>query len=356
MRIALLNDSHGGARQENLHFNDYFFKFFDNVFFPYLKEHNITTICHLGDLMDRRKYVNYVIANSWRTKFFDKTRKMKLDTHAIPGNHDVPYRNTNEINSIEELTHGYKNWHVYSNPKEIVFDGLPILFVPWINNTNYEQCMTAMRDTKAKVCFGHFELSGFEMDAGNVCATGMDRNILDKFDLVASGHFHHKSTDGRIYYLGAQYQMTWGDYGDEKGFHVFDTGTLELEFVKNPYVMYNKIWYDDTKQDLKYWTDYIMDDLVGTYVKVVVSNKENPYLFDKMMDRLYAANPLEIVVAEDYGTIYEESDEAVNEAEDTVTILDKYVSGLQFPPNIEQEKVKRIMRELYVEAVNTENQ
>ena len=37
MKIALLNDTHFGARNDSLIFDDFFHKFYDEVFFPYLK-------------------------------------------------------------------------------------------------------------------------------------------------------------------------------------------------------------------------------------------------------------------------------------------------------------------------------
>ena len=49
MKIAMITDTHFGARNDNLAFNEYFYKFWENVFFPYLDEHKIDTIIHLGD-------------------------------------------------------------------------------------------------------------------------------------------------------------------------------------------------------------------------------------------------------------------------------------------------------------------
>ena len=37
MKIALLNDTHFGARNDSNIFDEYFYKFYDNIFFPYLK-------------------------------------------------------------------------------------------------------------------------------------------------------------------------------------------------------------------------------------------------------------------------------------------------------------------------------
>jgi DNA repair exonuclease SbcCD nuclease subunit len=357
MKIALINDTHAGARQESLSFNNYFFEFWDNTFFPYLKANNIKKVVHLGDLVDRRKFINYVILNSWREKFFNKLVEEKISTDFLVGNHDVPYRNTNSPNAIRELLHNYQDtglFNIYEEAAEVKYDKLPVLLMPWINNGNYESAIDRMRKSKSKVCFGHFEISGFEMDRGSVCESGLKKDLFDKFELVLSGHFHHKSTDGSIYYLGSQYEMTWSDYDDPKGFHVFDTGTMELEFVRNPYSMFHKIWYNDAEQDLEYWKNQDLSKYTGRYVKVIVTTKNNPFLFDKMIDLLYQKNPQDITVVEDYGLIYEESSEVLSGAEDTPTILSKYVDGLVFDVTISKDKVKKVMRDLYNEALTFE--
>ena len=72
MKIAIITDTHFGARNDNLNFNDYFYKFYDNVFFPTLKERDITTCVHIGDVVDRRKYISYRIANDFRSRFIER--------------------------------------------------------------------------------------------------------------------------------------------------------------------------------------------------------------------------------------------------------------------------------------------
>jgi len=353
MKIALINDTHAGARGDNPIFNEYFFKFWENVFFPYLKENNISQICHLGDVVDRRKFINFVILNSWRKRFFDVLKREDISMDVIVGNHDVTYKNTNEINAMHELFDHYDNINVLIEPRDVEYDGTSIAMVPWINVSNYEQSMEFLKNSKSEIVFGHFEISGFEMDRGNICHTGLDMKSFDKFDMVLSGHFHHKSTNGNIHYLGNQYEMTWADYNDQRGFHVFDTDTRELTFVPNPYKMFHKLSYDDGQQDFEYWKEYNFDELKDCYVKVVVVNKQNPYLFDKVIDDLYKAGVADIAIVEDLtDTLLEVDEDIINQAEDTMTILNKYIDGLTL--NVESDKLKSIMRELYVESLNVE--
>jgi len=353
MRIALINDTHAGARGDSLLFNEFFFKFWEKTFFPYLKENNIKHIIHLGDVVDRRKFINYVILNQWRTRFFDILKTEGITMDVIVGNHDVSYKNTNEINAIDELFAHYENINVYINPKEVTFDGTTVSLVPWINSSNYEESLEFLKTTKTEIVFGHFEIAGFEMDRGNVCHSGLNRDMFDRFDIVMSGHFHHKSSDGTIFYLGNQYEITWADYGDTRGFHVFDTSTREIEFVANPNRMFYKVSYDDTTQDFEYWKTYDFSQHKNTYVKVVVVNKNNAYLFDYVVDQMYKSAVADVAIVEDFSEIsVDEDDEIVNQAEDTMTILSKYIDGLTV--NVEPAKLKNLMRELYVESLNVE--
>lgn len=351
MKLALINDTHAGARGDSLIFNEFFFKFWENVFFPYLKKHNIKQVCHLGDLVDRRKFINYVILNSWRKRFFDRLLQDGIQMDVIVGNHDVTYKNTNEINAMEELFDHYNNINVFTEPEEREYDELNIALVPWINSGNYQSTIEFLKNTKCQVVFGHFEIAGFEMDRGNVSHDGLDTKIFERFDSVYSGHFHHKSSKGNITYLGNQYEMTWMDYGDQRGFHVFDTETRELEFIPNPYSIFHRIPYDDTIQDFDYWKYYDFEKLKETYVKIVVINKQNPYLFDTVMDNLYRVGVVDVSIVEDLTTT-EIEDDMVNEAEDTITILNKYIDGLTL--QVKPDKLKSLMKQLYVESLNME--
>lgn len=351
MKIALINDTHMGARNDSLAFDSYFFKFWNDVFFPCLKLWGIKHVVHLGDMVDRRKFINFVILNRWRKNFFERLEKEKISLDVLVGNHDVFYRNTNEVNALHELFDSYPNIRIFTDPTEMEYDGLNVALLPWINSENVEKSLKLIKDTKAQIAFGHLEISGFEMDRGNLCYDGMSKNVFDKFDMVLSGHFHHKSTDGRISYLGTQYELTWSDYGDAKGFHVFDTDTRELEFVKNPHSMFQKIIYDDKPEDFD-MAKIDISQCEGSYVKIVVLNKTNPYIFDRFMDKLYKTNPLDISIAETMADLALDDADIVDEAQDTMTILNSYVDSLNI--DIDNDRLKKLLRTLYVESVNLE--
>jgi len=352
MKIALITDTHWGVRNDAHHFLDYMAKFYDNIFFPYLEDNRIDTIIHLGDIVDRRKYINFVTLRHLKDTFLNRIIEKNIDLHVIIGNHDVPYKNTNDINSMRELfdKHEVKS---YWEPATVNFDGCDISLMPWINNANYAQAIQHMKDTPAQVLFGHLEIAGCLMMRGMTNEHGMDVADFDKFDLVASGHFHTKSVTKNIHYLGCPYELTWSDYQDPKGFHIFDTDTRELEFVRNPYRMFNKVFYDDSGKEASDILEKDFSGFEGSYVKVVTQNKENPYWFDQFMDKLYQANPVNIQIVDDHLNLNLEDDsDIVNEAEDTVTILSKYIENME--TNVSKKRLDNLMRSLYNEALYME--
>lgn len=353
MKFCILNDTHFGARGENPHVNDYFHRFYDEVFFPYMVANNIKTILHLGDVVDRRKFMNFQIWNSWRTRFFDRIRDNGIDLHILLGNHDIYHKNTSDINAMNELVGDYKNVTIYNRATVATFDGLPIALVPWINASNEEHALNFLQTASASVLFGHLEIAGFDMDRGSTCLDGRSREIFNRFGKVYSGHFHHKSDDGHIYYLGNQVEITWADYNENRGFHVFDTETKDLQFIKNPLKLFHKIQYDDTVMDFEYWKNFDYSAYRHSYIKIIIHKKKNPFLFDTVLDSLYKVEPIDIAVVDDYMDEVVDTTVDVDQAEDVPTILSKYIDTK--PSRVDKGVLNQLIRELYLEALNTEH-
>jgi DNA repair exonuclease SbcCD nuclease subunit len=355
-KIALITDQHAGVRNDSPVFIDYLDKSF-RWFFDVVDQQNIKHVIHLGDIVDRRKYISYATSYSLRNSFLLPLEQREIETHIIAGNHDITYKNTSYINALDELiTDRYKNIHTYSKPHNIEIDGVDILLLPWINESNKDISEKAVRDTKAQIVMSHLELLGFEMFRGTVSTHGDDRKLYDKFDLVFSGHFHHKSSIGNVHYLGAFAEFTWSDYNDPRGFHIFDTTTREFEFHRNPYQIFKLLGYDDVKDKeiIKTITESDYSEYTNTYVKVVCVNKSNPYAFDMMLDKLYKESPADITIVEDMSLFSETSETTeIDEAESTENILDKYVQGLTLP--VSNDKMKSYLKEIYHEALTIEH-
>ena len=353
MKIALITDTHWGIRNDNIAFIENNKKFLDNIFFPYLDEHSIKNVIHLGDLVDRRKYINFYTANRVRKDFLLPLDERGITMDIIAGNHDTYFKNTNEINSLTELVDKkYNGISIYYEPIEKIYDGVKILLLPWICDDNRERTYKIMETTNAQICMGHLALQGFEMYKGSPISDGMDPGSFGRFDVVCSGHYHHRSSNGHIFYLGSHGEFTWSDYQDHRGFHIFDTETRELKFIQNPYKMFKKLWYNDKNEDfLKTKINY--SEYAGSIVRVIIQNKTNPFWFDKFIENIEQQNPVEIQIVEDHLNLnLEEDSDIVDEAESTVDIFKKYIKAIETPIN--KEKLENKIVEIYNEALTLE--
>ena len=352
MKIAVLGDTHFGARGDSPLFDQFFKRFYQELFFPYLEKNNIQHVIQLGDVFDRRKYVNFNTLKNCKQYFFDQLN-IGYQSIMLVGNHDTFFKNTVEVNSLGLLLSEYDRIHKIKGPFETSFGGTSILFIPWICPENEKEVFEAISLSKSQICCGHFEIQGFEMYKGQIIDHGISPSLFDKFELVLSGHYHHKSTKRNITYCGTPYEMTWSDFDDTKGFHILDTDTRELEFVPNPITMFCKIFYDDLDKTME---DVLLDDFSvykDTIIKVIVRNKTNPYWFDMMIERLEKAGVAEIQVVDDHFNLnLEEDKDIVDEAEDTLTILNNYVAQLNISTH--KEKVENLLRNLYSEALSLE--
>ena len=337
MKILLITDQHFGVRNDNQHFINHYKKFYNEIVVPFIKASKIDTVIALGDTFDKRRSINFMSLNEAKEMWFNPLEEMGVRMHMLTGNHDIYYKNTLRVNAPRELLGEYGNITVHDSPTTIDFGGLDILLLPWICDGNRDESLREIQTSPARVCMGHLELNGFEAHPGHVMNNGMDRSVFSKFEKVFSGHYHMKSSDGNINYLGNPYQLYWNDYGCKRGFHVFDTDTLKTTFYRNPFDMFTKIHYNDGMD--------VPKNLEGTYVKLIVENKGDNAKFDHNVRQLQDLGLADLKIIEDLSV---EMGGEVMETEDTLTLLDKYIDEIDL--KVDTNNVKNIMRSLYIEA------
>lgn len=348
-KLAFLGDAHIGARADSLNFHKFFRKFYTNTFFPYLKEHNIKKVIQLGDLFDRRKYANFQSLHEADEYLFSPLKEEDIIFYTILGNHDTYFKNTNDVNSPNLLLRGNPNIKIISSPETRMIEGFNFCFVPWICQDNYDETLEVITESRAEFCIGHLEIEGFSMYRGMDSYGGISRSIFKKFDSVFTGHFHHRHSQDNIHYLGTPYEITLQDFGDLKGFHTFDLDTRELEFIPNPYSIYSRIEYNDASGDN---LTINPDDVKDKYVRVVVINKTDYYKFDTFMNTVYSLGAHDVKIIEDGNDLSSTNAEEQINLEDTLSILTKYVNGVQ--SDLGKDKINNYMKSLYLEALSQE--
>ena len=341
MKVAIITDQHFGARKNSKLFHDYFLKFYNDVFFPTLEKEGITTIIDMGDTFDSRKGIDFAALTWAKDNYYDRLRGMTV--HTIVGNHTAYYKNTNDINAVDLLLREYENVKIYSETTSIMVGDCNILLVPWINKENEEKSVSMIKKSKASVCMGHLELNGFRATPGHMMEHGMDWSIFKKFNKTYSGHYHCRSNQENIYYLGNPYEMFWNDVNDEnRGFHIFDTETLEHTPVNNPYRLHKIIYYND--HDYQLFDAREFEDKI---VKVVVRKKSDQIKFEKFIDKLYNVNVAELKIVENFG-LQEAGEFEAFESEDTLSILNRYIEESEV--ELDKSRVQKMIQDIYQEA------
>lgn len=347
MKLAILNDTHCGIRNSSDIFLDNAEKFYSDVFFPYLLEHDIRHIVHLGDYYDNRKFINFRALNRNRSAFLKPLREHGITMDIIRGNHDTFYKNTGELNSLKELLGHYMNEvTIIHKPTVMEYGSLKMGLVPWIDDDNEKESMDFLANAKCDWIGGHFDIQGYEMMKGIKCEHGLDRKIFSRFEQVLSGHFHTKSVQDNVMYLGSQMEFFWNDAHDAKFFHVLDTETRQLEAIRNPYTLFHRIYYDDSKHD---YLHYDLDGIEGKFIKVIVINKADSFTFDRFIERINNREILELKIAENFnefvGSAVDDQEVLVD---DTPTLLNSYIDAVD--TDLDKDRIKVEMSNLMIEA------
>jgi DNA repair exonuclease SbcCD nuclease subunit len=351
MKICVISDLHLGLRNANPHFSLMMDNFFTDTFFPYLKEHKIDTIIQLGDLFDARRSINFNALSDAKRYFFQPIEDAKMDLYTLIGNHDIFYRYSLELNAQSLLLNEYSNVHIYDKPTSLEIGGVTFDMIPWICSDNSAEVIEFIKNSNSDICCGHFEIENFAMYKGVQAHGGLSKNIFKRYKSVWSGHFHTRSSSGNIHYLGTPYQNVWNDFSDQKGFHIFDTETRELEFIPSPQEMFIRHEYNDEIND---YLTFDISPFVHKYIKIVVIKKNDFYLYDQFLRSLYEADTYEIKILEDLTAFSETTSDNIQiDVENTLEILESYVESISEHDN--KESVKLFMKSLYIEAIGVQN-
>lgn len=339
MKLALIADTHFGCRKNSVYFMDQQKKFYNDKFFPYLKDNNITNIIHLGDFFDNRKTVNFETLKHAKDSFIDPIIDNGMILHMIVGNHDSYYKSNGDLTSTKLLFDNIDCIHVYDSIREVNFGNKSFLLVPWIFPIQEKEITEKLRvDTHDVIC-GHFEMAGVVFQGNSISRKGLDTDLFTHVPHVFSGHFHKKSR----YYVGSPYQMNWADYDDSKRIIIYDTDDDSTEDVYLSDDIYVKVTYPIESGD-------IIPSYEGKMVRVLVKSKDNPDDFDRFIDSIIDSGAYDIDIKEEYLYIdILDSDDLDSDA-DTLGVILQTIDDISDFNEGDRVVIKEIMKQLYEKA------
>ena len=343
MKIAIITDLHFGVRNNNQFFLEHQERYLYGVFIPYLVDNNIKTVWMLGDFFENRKIISTTILNR-AYLFLRELETRDINSYFLLGNHDVAFKNTNAVNSLVPTTSAFRNIKLINTFEVINFDGLDVGFISWISPEIREQAIQWLKTVDAKIICGHFEINSFEIIKGVVCSKGLEPDLFERFDKVFSGHFHIRSTNGLIQYIGNPYQTNWGEYGFAKGFAVFDTADQSLQFIDNSVSVYSIFTYSD---NLKI-NDFDASPYAGKIVRVLVGECKNKKKLEVFLDAISAVAYLVEIIEDKEVIINGDGDEAI--PSDTIQLINQFLDSCKIE-HLDRSQLDKAILEIYSEAI-----
>lgn len=352
-KIALISDIHFGCRNNSEQYLEMIRSFFIKTLNNVLVEKKIKDVRILGDLFDCRNNINVRTLNVVLEVFdWFQINNPSVTFTIFPGNHDVYYRNKNDVNSMKVLNK-HKNIILHEKLHSEIINNKKILSVPWLVESQEDEMkfrkICESDEEKFDLCLGHFEIQGFEINKGQFDETGNPQGIFKNFTRVFSGHYHIRNTIGKISYLGCPYQLTWGDYEDRKGIHIYDIDTNETEFIENlDSPIHIKITIDDILNKNK----SVLKKIKGNYIKLVIDKKMTDTFLVQAQSKIESLLPLKLDIENTFIETIEEKDGIdISKTSDPISFLIEYVDNIEIDDGIEKNDLKKYLNEIYLQSL-----
>lgn len=358
MKIVLVSDIHLGVKNDSEFFLNYTKRFFLEEVYKVIQDNKAEVLCVLGDLFDKQNTTNVLVKNvaiEIVSFFLDKCPDLQIKL--LVGNHDIYYKTTLEVSSINIFKRFDARVEVINTVKEVQFDSCKALFVPWLvqDSNNYKEFFKHIDQYENTgkqthdLCLGHFSINGFEIIRGTIEDRGISRDKFKGFGQVFSGHFHLRRNYDNIQYLGCPYEITWNDYGEEKGITIFDTETRDITFIpntispKHKLIKVTSILLDKT----------IVKDSKGNMVKLIIDKVVPQHVKDKIIDKLTELS-FRLDIIDETEIVVEDENVSVdaNLQANTKAYLDEYVDKIQLRDNIDKTDFKLYMAKIHDSVEN----
>lgn len=358
MKILLLSDIHFGVKKNSEFFLNVIKEFFDNMVIPTIEKYNVEEVWILGDLFEDKFQIDVLIENTAiniMQKILSKFKNLKI--FILCGNHDIYYKNSLKISSLKSFEKINKRLTVIKDVIEHE-NGCKILAVPWLihgskNWTEFKRITSEYEESNIKkydLCFGHFEISGFEMRKGLLNEDGLTQSIFDAFQDVYSGHFHIRGKQKNIQYLGSPYEINWNDYGTEKGVTIYDTEKRKEIFIENDIspkhktiklssILKDKSIIDDTDNNMiRFYIDETIDE---TKLNNIIESLNSKKIFNLQ------------TIDERYDVDIDDEDIDIDEviAKDDLEYSLEYIKKLEHPDEIKIDDLEKRIIKYYTKAI-----
>lgn len=349
--IALITDTHLGARSNCEHVNAYFLKFFSSFFFPVLKERGVKTVIHLGDLGQYKKQVNTKILHDWTSMVFEPLKDYTC--YFIVGNHDCYYKQNNSINLHRALNLEQNYGFAVIDSEVMTLPEYSMDLLPWLSTEIKQSCISSLSRTTSKYLLGHLEFISIETPYSE---SQLTFDFLKKYEKVFSGHFHTRTkVFDHVYYIGNPYPITWGDYGQDRGFSLFYPETGQLEFIKNPLSLFRKITFQGDEEMLH---SFDFESCAHQHIKLLTKvDFEHNSMLTQFLEKLEEVNPLSLTIEKEELLVDNVLNMESYVSKNMMFYIEKYLELLynsNTKLNIDKERLLKLLHSIYIKSLQLE--
>lgn len=355
-RVWILGDVHFGVRSSNMEWFEITKSYFEDFFIPLLekeyKEGDI--LIQLGDIFENRQIVNLKI-NSYVVDLFERLGKI-LPVILIAGNHDIYYKRTNDITSLDNLKF-IPNIKVLKEEELLNIGGKSCLLMPWRHSPEHESD-TLNKHNVADFVFCHSEMQGVLLNAKVKQEEGTKVSKFKNYKRVYSGHIHFSQLIGNVVMVGNAYQMTRSDIGNAKGVYILDLDKETHEFHENLV----------TPQFRKINLQKILDIPLGELKDLIRNNFNDFYISSDIMIKYNISHLINLIQSEARSidpNIYDEKtfmdvDAIEDELQsgyknfDVLTLCNTWIGKLNIDEDIKDD-VKNKVKQLYIMSTSSYN-
>jgi DNA repair exonuclease SbcCD nuclease subunit len=356
-RIWIMGDVHFGVRAASMEWFEITKSYFENYFIPLLeKEYRQGDILiQVGDIFENRQIVNLKI-NSYIVDLFERIGKI-LPIHILAGNHDIYYKRTNDVTSLDSLRF-IPNVFIHKEPEILNFGGTNCLIMPWRHSPEHES-ETLKQFPNADYVFCHSEMQGVLLNAKVKQEEGTPISKFKNYKRVYSGHIHFSQVRGNVVMVGNAYQMTRSDIDNSKGVYLLDLSTGEHSFYEN------KVTPEFRKVNIL----RVLEMPLGDFKELIRNNFVDLYLPSDIMIKYNMSHLINLVQNEARiiePNIYDEKtfidiDEVTEEIQngyrnfDVVNLCNTWINSIYSIDDDLKERVRKKIQQLYTMSTSSYN-
>lgn len=190
-----------------------------------------------GDILHTRGVIDPEVLNPVR-QVIDNILGMGVNIYAIPGNHDLKSKDSQELSSsiqnLDQISLEGTQFQIFNKASVKELQGQTFGFVPW--RWTQEALLEDLEAMSKAACAKDMDVfihAGIDGVLSGMPAHGLTSAMLKRFGFrnVFAGHYHnHVQLEPGVWSIGATTHHNWGDVGTRAGFLLVDTDTNAVGF------------------------------------------------------------------------------------------------------------------------------